>query len=228
MHESTHLQGSIKGSNQGSNEGSKPEHLGLLLLGLLLFLPHFAQNAKAQNQETQGRFRAFPVLGYNASQIDGDNIAGFYKAGLSAGVGVYSMLDERQRFSLSLEILYDQKGSRSRPGIKPLDRVSLDYVTVPLQFNYHDQDRMIFGAGISFASLFRANVLVNDTLRPDISENFEPREIGYLFTATIIAAERIGIGLRYSGSITSFGDSVNPAVRGLINRTVGLRASYIF
>jgi hypothetical protein len=197
--------------------------LWILLLGLCC-----VSKLQAQQVEDQRRFRAFPVLGYNASQIDGDNIAGFYKSGLSAGVGVYTMLDEQQRFSLSLEILYDQKGSRVRPGVQPLDRVTLDYVTVPLQFNYHDKDRMIFGAGLSFGSLFRSKVLVNDTLRPDISEDFEPREIGYLFTATIIAAERIGIGLRYSGSITSFGNSVNPAVRGLINRTVGIRASYIF
>lgn len=205
-----------------------PRPLQVLRLWAVVALVCLAGVVRAQQADDFRRFRAFPVVGYNASQIDGDNIAGFYKAGLSAGVGVFTMLDARERFSLSMEILYDQKGSRVRPGVQPLDRVTLDYVTVPLQFNYHDQDRMIFGAGISFGSLFRSKVLVNDTLRPDISENFEPREIGYLFTATIIAAERIGIGLRYSGSITSFGNSVNPAVRGLVNRTVGLRASYIF
>jgi len=194
-----------------------------LLLAILL-----PRTALGQGADDFRRFRGFPVIGYNTSQIDGDNLAGFYKSGLSAGAGVFVMLDERERFSLSMEILYNQKGSRSRPGVRPLDRVSLNYVDVPVQFNYHDKDRMIFGAGLSFGNLFGAKVLVNDTLRNDVSDGFEPREFGYLFTATFLAAESIGIGLRYSGSILSFGQSVNPFVSGLINRTVGLRASYIF
>jgi hypothetical protein len=204
--------------------GRRPTPLRAAALGVLLLA---AGALAAQPADDFRRFRAFPTVGYNASQIDGDNLAGFYKSGLSAGLGVHTMLDDEERFSVSFEILYNQKGSRSRPGIRPLDRVTTDYIDVPVQVHYHDKGRMIFGAGLSFGNLVRSRVLVNDTLRNDVSDGFEPRELGYLFTATIMAGDHLGIGLRYSGSFTSFGASVNPAVSGLIHRTVGIRMSWI-
>jgi hypothetical protein len=191
--------------------------LSLMLSGSLL---------QAQGQKADPRFRGYPVVGFNISQIDGDLLAGFHKPGLQAGAGVYAFLDQQSRMSLSMEILFNQKGSRTRPGSFPVYKFLLNYVDLPVQFNYHDKDRMIFSGGFSYGRLFGAT----DSLKLDDSTTsvFAPREFGYLVTATFLVKENIGIGLRYSGSLATFGEAINPKVKGLTNRAITIRGSYIF
>lgn len=184
--------------------------------------------AKSQNVEDDRRFRGFPILGINASQVDGDNLAGFHKPGLHAGAGVFVMLDERSRMSLSMEILFNQKGSRTRPGISPPDKLLLNYIDVPIQFSYHDKERMIFSAGMSYGNLFSIRRVLDGIEQQDNAGLFESNEFGYLLTATFLVQTKLGIGVRYSGSLISFGEANNPLVSGLTNRAITLRTSYIF
>ncbi len=221
----------LKDSADQSSKRRRTRHsltsvlLSLLLPALLLFdtLP-----ALAQSQKPPQRFRGYPVLGMNASQVDGDNLAGFHKPGFHAGGGVFVMLDNRARMSLSMELLYNQKGARTRPGRFPLDKLTLNYLDLPLQFNYHDKERMIFSGGFSLGTLFGATRILDGIEQQDDIELYEPREFGYLVGATYVIQDHYGIGLRYSGSLVSFGESNNPLVSGLINRAVTFRASYIF
>ena len=183
---------------------------------------------QAQGQKADPRFRGYPVVGFNISQIDGDNLAGFHKPGLQAGAGVYVFLDQKSRMSLSMEILFNQKGSRTRPGSFPIDKLLLNYVDLPVQFNYHDKDRMIFSGGFSYGRLFGTRRIIDGIEQQNSDSLFAPREFGYLVTATFLVKENIGIGLRYSGSLASFGDANNPRVTGLTNRAITIRGSYIF
>jgi hypothetical protein len=193
------------------------------LLTLVLVTP-----TRAQNEPRSSIFRGYPVLGMNLSQVDGDNLAGFHKAGLHAGAGVFVMLNEARTISVSMELLYTQKGSRTRPGSFPIDKLVLHYVDLPVQFNYHDKERMIFSGGFSYGNLFGFKRIVDGIEQQNDEGLFEPREFGYLVTATFLVQEHIGIGLRYSGSLLSFGEAQNKNVSGLTNRAITLRGSYIF
>jgi len=187
-----------------------------------------AQPLSAQSEPRQSLFRGYPVVGMNVSQVDGDNLAGFHKVGLHAGAGVFVMLNEARTLSVSMELLFTQKGSRTRPGSFPIDKLVLNYVDLPIQFSYHDKDRMIFSGGFSYGNLFGFKRIIDGIEQQNDEGLFEPREFGYLVTATFLVQEHIGIGLRYSGSVLSFGESNNPLASGLTNRAITFRGSYIF
>ena len=55
------------------------------------------------------RFKAAAIIGTNLSQIDGDNLYGFKKIGLTAG-GRLSYANEKT-LDVALEMLYSQRGS---------------------------------------------------------------------------------------------------------------------
>jgi hypothetical protein len=64
----------------------------ILLLAFLVI--SFSYNLKAQE------FRAGLIGGIVASQVDGDRIGGFYKAGFSGGLFVYRDLNKVSRIAL--------------------------------------------------------------------------------------------------------------------------------
>ena len=56
-------------------------------------------------------FKPMIILGFNATQISGDNIAGYRKYGCNCGIGTFVRLPKN--FSLGFEMLFSQKGSHS-------------------------------------------------------------------------------------------------------------------
>src|SRR5688500_17244565 len=79
---------------------------------LILF---FCTNLNAQSYYVEGdnTFYGGPVLGFNFTQVDGDNYAGYNKVGLNIGGIVYTKFGSD--FAASMEISYTQKGSRGKP-----------------------------------------------------------------------------------------------------------------
>ncbi len=96
------------------------------LLSLILMVTIIDEN-KAQ------RFIGGAIGGFNFSQIDGDELAGFHKFGFNVGGYVSAVLAER--WQLSMELLFSQQGSKlsSRDGFNAaFDRIHLNFVEVPL------------------------------------------------------------------------------------------------
>ncbi len=108
-------------------------------------------------------FNGFVELGPNLNQIQGDDLAGWHKLGGFAGVGVFTDFSDRWRGSLT--IAYSQYGSSasSREATRMTsvyDKVSLDYVAVPVKVHYMDwlsQDetfyKLEFYAGLEYMRL---------------------------------------------------------------------------
>ncbi|GAA4470159.1 hypothetical protein GCM10023093_30860 [Nemorincola caseinilytica] len=98
------------------------------------------------------------VTGVNFSQVDGDNFAGYSKAGLNVGGIVYFNMDP-EHVKGSLEVLYTQKGARSKgmpytvaPGLYITNyRITLNYAEVPFMINYFDRHMHHFGGGFSLS-----------------------------------------------------------------------------
>jgi len=123
----------------------------ILIAGLILFLP-----------EAQGQvFRGLLIGGFNLSQVDGDEIYGFTKLGANIGAG--AMLPFNKKWSVTLETLFSQKGSRQAPiyvdtmpdgtVITGQYSLRLNYVEIPLLIHFTDKEVVSAGAGISYGRL---------------------------------------------------------------------------
>jgi hypothetical protein len=95
------------------------------------------------------------ALGVNLTQVDGDEVYGFHKFGLNAGpMGV---LKFNKHWSVSLETIFNQKGSYQKP--RYADSASgeyslkLNYVEVPLIAHFEDKETWNFGLGFSWGKL---------------------------------------------------------------------------
>jgi hypothetical protein len=127
----------------------KPSHISLFIVITLAF------TAALQNYASAQAFKAEIIGGFNKSQVDGDETAGFKKYGLNTGLGV--VLPVYKNWSLSLETLYNQKGSRLRKQFNDsLDgsyKLVMNYAEVPFMIQYTDRDFMTFSAGVSWGRL---------------------------------------------------------------------------
>lgn len=72
-------------------------------LFLILFFFFITQNLSGQN------FNAGIVAGVSTTQVSGDNLAGFHKAGLI--LGGFVKRDINDQMQLQIEMTYTQKGS---------------------------------------------------------------------------------------------------------------------
>ncbi len=98
------------------------------------------------------RFNAGLRMGICASQVNGDNLSGYNKSGLIAGVFVNRKFSDL--ISMQMEMVYIQKGSR-----KPTDvnnsyyRLRVHYIEVPLLVVFHVAKKFDITAGPTFGTL---------------------------------------------------------------------------
>lgn len=124
----------------------------------------------ALSQDT--RFKGGILIGLNASQIDGDELRGFDKAGLSVGARFGAVITPKTE--VSMDLLYSQRGSQARLTLDnriPQSKYSLHYVEVPFMFHYKEWlgvtldetsfYRLEVSAGISYSRLIRSRMLDN-------------------------------------------------------------------
>jgi hypothetical protein len=92
---------------------------------------------KCQFADAQG-FGAGALVGFNASQVSGDNLGGYDKAGISGGFFVSKKMNEKSE--LEMRITYSAKGSRDVPnyekGKYTAYYLKLNYVEVPVLYKY--------------------------------------------------------------------------------------------
>jgi hypothetical protein len=180
-----------------------------------LFIALFALPFGAKSQVFLGE--AF--VGYNICQVDGDMIMGFFKHGVNVGVGVIVPVWTKDKFSLelSMEVLYNQKGSKQ--GRKYWDHVidsvtgheitgeynlSLSYGEVPFMVYFTDKKVVSAGVGISYARLmglteYEQGIKTNVTAT---SGEFDQNEFNILADVKIRVYKRWKLGFRYSYSLT--------------------------
>ena len=112
----------------------------------------FCHTVSAQN------IRNAIVIGASASQIDGDRISGFNKAGLVFGGS--SNFKITDKFSFQPEILWLQKGSKTtnKDSLEAYFKWRLNYVSVPVLLNYKIQPRFTLQTGVTADFLLDAKV----------------------------------------------------------------------
>ena len=179
----------------------------------------------------QPRFKAALMAGANASQIDGDNLVGYHKWGFNGGGRVYAMFNDN--LSLSIELLYAQKGSQStKHEVQPDSavRVTINYAEIPVMFNYHDQGRAIFGVGVSYARTLNYRYEKGGLNTTDDSPPILNRDISFLAELTFTIRKNFGIDFRYNYSLAPIGYNQYSKLKNqkMLNGVISLRAMYFF
>lgn len=120
-------------------------------------------------------FRGGALLGLNASQVSGDNLGGYDKAGISGGVFVSKKLNEKSE--LELRMVYAAKGSRDVPnpakGKYTAYYLKLNYIEVPVLFRYKYKIFWFIG-GISGGYLFSSSIANESGPFPEYSVENRP------------------------------------------------------
>lgn len=121
---------------------------------LFVFLIVFSVYANAQ------RFKGGVLAGINASQVDGDSWAGYYKTGLLLGAFVNT--EFRNNFGGQLEIKFSGKGSANHPKSPIIQKIKLNYVDLPVLLTYKPVTNLKAEGGISLNYLFKAEYYDGD------------------------------------------------------------------
>ncbi|HDQ16128.1 MAG TPA: PorT family protein [Bacteroidetes bacterium] len=138
----------MKAITQTLKKSSKATRGFIVLLLISPFL--CTQSLSAQN--IQGGFQ----LGISASQISGDQLAGFNKAGIYGGFYAFTKIKEQGAFQM--EINFVQKGSFD--GMNP-DKgdyskysLNMNYIEIPFLYKYYlSNPKLVLVVGLSYARL---------------------------------------------------------------------------
>ena len=110
---------------------------------IILFIFQF--NSSAQE------FNAGILSGLSTTQVSGDNLAGYNKAGLI--IGGFVNRDIAQSLALQIEMMYIQKGS-SNPKVENLiAEINLEYIEIPLTLVLKSSEKINFDFGIHISAL---------------------------------------------------------------------------
>lgn len=176
----------------------------IILLTLFLCCVHLLQ---AQ------RFHAGVIGGMSTTQVAGDQLSGFNKAGVIVGGFVNNPLTDK--IAIQMEIIFIQKGSR-----KPVEPdnnnefyvMRLAYFEVPLLFKWQIATKLNFEAGPSFGTLvFSEEEREWGVYRPD--PPFKTVELSGNVGLSYPLTEKLNVNSRFSSSILP----IRPFVQNNLN-----------
>jgi len=200
----------------------------VLFCGLLTF------SIQAQN------FGGGIILGLSTSQVGGDDLGGFNKAGLLAGFFANKSISTL--ISFQMEMTFIQKGSNN-PKMndyehKNLGRadISSSYIEIPLLLQYHQSEVLKIEGGIQFANLI--NGYYNDTYGKISTTTIDPfidYDIGLLIGMDYKFSENLSLNTRISNSILPIGEedynhptTYNSTRKGKYNSVLSFAIHYNF
>lgn len=176
--------------------------------------------------------------GMTLTQVDGDEVYGFHKVG--GTLGAAAIVPFSEKWSLSLETSFVQKGSYQKPQF--LDsltyeyRLSLDYLEVPVMVHFTDKQTVTAGAGFSWARLVDVKEeehgarVASTTL---FGGPYERSDISILADIRFRVYQRWHFNTRYAYSLRSirtreFTKGDDTIVRDQFNNVIAFRLIYIF
>ena len=119
-------------------------------LSLIIFIFTLAQNICAQN------FNAGIISGISTTQVSGDNLAGFHKAGLILGGFVSRNINNQME--LQIEMTFTQKGSvnQKKDKLPQIADINLNYLEFPILFKFVQSNNISIELGLQTAESKRS------------------------------------------------------------------------
>jgi hypothetical protein len=199
---------------------------------ILLFCGFLSLSIKAQN------FGGGLILGFSTSQVGGDDLGGFNKAGLLVGAFVNKSISEL--LSGQMEMTYIHKGSNN-PNMNDSEHkdygqedISSSYIEVPLLLQYQQNSKLIIEGGVQLAYLINGYYNDLNGKIPIYSvDPFIKYDFGLLLGIDYRYSEHISLNTRLSNSILPIGaedydvvDSYNSSRKGKYNSVLRFAIHY--
>jgi hypothetical protein len=167
-----------------------------LYLFLIIVFIAFSFSIKAQD------FHGGVLGGVATTQISGDQLSGFNKAGLYLGAFVNRNFS--QKSSMQMELDFIQKGSRKNPKPKINDYTTyllrLNYIEIPVSYKYDVTSKATLEGGLSFGVLINSYEEANETTTLSGGE-FDRTDFSWHIGGYYTLLENLRINIRYSNSI---------------------------
>ncbi len=206
----------------------------LFFISMTLLMLNVSVTLKAQ------RIMGALIVGVNATQVDGDEVFGYHKFGLNTGAA--AIVPIKDKWSFSIETIYNQKGSHQRPRfIDTLDGsydLKLNYLDVPVLIHYTDKDIITAGLGASWGGLVKVEEQRNGIQMPGTTLNsgiYKSNDINLLLDLRFRIIQRLRFNVRYAYSIVPIAtreviDSKTgyPNIRKQYNGLFSFRFYYVF
>ena len=181
--------------------------------------------------------------GIATSQVHGDNLSGFNKAGVAAGGFVKRILNDK--WDALFEINYVQKGSRKIPNPAKGDYRSyllrLDYAEVPVVIRFKIQKQIALETGFAFAGLVREKEINNEInmIQTQQSAHFNKTDFSFIIGLNYLFKTNVDFIARYTNSFLPIREfSAGPVYyqnwffnlfnRGFYNNVLTFTARYTF
>ncbi len=148
-------------------------------------------------------FEAGLILGVNASQVNGDFLAGYDKLGLHTGLKV--RVSTWEHIEWSVELLLSQRGSRPDIFTEDSRKIHLNYVEIPILIGFKDWQKddfykIRFEGGFSYGRLVGPKVSFQG-VEEQIDE-FYNNDLSFVIGAALFTSEKLGFSFRYTHSVT--------------------------
>ena len=146
------------------------------------------------------RIRAKIILGVMGAQIDGDQLGGYNKPGLIAGMAMEMKLGKK--FSVQPEMMYNQKGARSTDRSLYYAIMRLNYLDLCGLLNFYVKNQFVLQGGGSYGLLYKARV---DRGSGFITDNsfFNSSDLCLLFGAEFKFSPKGAVSIRHGYSVKS-------------------------
>ena len=182
-------------------------------------------------------FKGGVILGLSTSQVSGDDLAGFNKAGLVFGGFTNRILSSRN--SLQLEIVYIQKGSRNPDIIneesenynKPY--INLSYIEVPMLLKLKYNETLEYEFGIQWAQLINGFYIDNIGEMNSTIDPFIKNDLSLALGLNYFINQNISLNSRLTNSILPIGNedynnstTYNSVKKGKYNTTINFSIYY--
>jgi hypothetical protein len=168
--------------------------------------------------------------GINLSQLSGDDLNGFSKAGLHVG-GSISYPWANQQKQIAIELLYQQKGSSGSDlnGLRQF--IGINSLSLPLVYRwgewYNDQsDRHNFYVEVGAVVNSIIGVSSENTFFDTFTDDFNDFDWGLLGGIHINLGQRLSTTIRYERSISNIYSDPLLNIRGLQSFLFTLRLDY--
>jgi len=175
---------------------------------LLIFLAPFCTQAQ--------KFKAGIFAGICLSQVSGDQLAGFNKAGLY--VGAFVTLPLGAKTFAQMEISYIGKGSRptsEKAEANPYNLYpTLNYVEVPVLFIYKAKNNISIEGGLAFGVLVYSREENFYSEKP-IERPFNSTEFSFIVGLDYAFTEKLSINSRWDNSFLPIRAHESGATNGL-------------
>ena len=104
-----------------------------------------------QYNSSAQEFNAGISAGLSTSQVSGDNLGGFNKAGIIIGGFVNRKINSL--FKVQLEMMFIQKGSSNPKPENLIGEIHLDYIEVPIILSFRNSEKVSLNFGLHISTL---------------------------------------------------------------------------